>query len=176
MLRTGNWRALVLAAMQSRDGFEPLARALQDPLHAIVLRACRRNPERCADDIIQEIHLHLYLRIYHERRVDVTRTDAQILGYLMLMARMRLLDVLRGEPDEVPMDDVPEVERPAHSTRAHAIHEEPMLAEWERALRVSGDMAVAKLVLAKRHGVSRRSMAAKLRWTAAQHREKENAI
>ena len=70
-----------------------------------------------------------------------------MLGYLLQMARMRILDVLRGEPDDVPMDDLPEVERPAHSTRAHAIHEEPMLAEWERALRVSGDMAVAKLVL-----------------------------
>ena len=95
---------------------------------------------------------------------------------------MRLLDVLRGETDDVSMDmdrmrlldDAQK--RPAHSTRAHALHEEPMLAEWERALRVSGDMAVAKLVLAKRHGVSRRSMAAKLRWTAAQHREKENAM
>ena len=178
MLRAGNWRALVLGAMQSRDGFEPLARALQDPLHAIVLRACRRNPERCADDIIQEIHLHLYLRIYHERRVDVTRTDAQILGYIMQLARMRILDVLRGEPDDVPMDDLPEVERPEHSTRAHAIHEEPMLAEWERALRVSGDVVVAKLVLAKRHGVSAHGIANILRTRAKRIRQKEmeNAV
>ena len=170
-----NWRELVLRAMVSKNGAEALLDELRDPIESIVRPAV---PVDDLLDVIAEINLKIWEVVYLERKVNCALKPCQIKSYLLMIAANRLRDILKLKPGEKQLDEDydPAIECGGHSTRAHRIARQPILAEYEELLRSGKSLMQAHRAVAKARGITVEAAWSRWEYAAERFRKSEKNL